>query len=139
MPGSIDPGEGVLEDIDFEAVLRQVFRGVADAELRGDAAYEDVLHVQQAQDLAEALAGGVHPLEAAVLLLRRVLALEEGQVLLDVGEERLVDIGPMGTLDAVRRPRPALLRERAVLFGMVVPHEQDRVGGMDAGLVGLRP
>ena len=50
-----------------------------------------------------------------------------------------MDIGPVGALDAVRRPGTALLGERAVVRGMMVPDEEDRVGGDDARVVGFRP
>ena len=50
-----------------------------------------------------------------------------------------MDIGPMGALDAVRWPGTALLGEGAVIGGMMVPDEEDRVGGNDARVVGFRP
>ena len=65
--GGIDPGEGILDDIYFETVTEQVFRGIPDTVLRRNSAYKDISHVQDPKDFAKTLPGGVHAFETAVL------------------------------------------------------------------------
>ena len=101
----------VLQKMDLEACLEQVFASVADAELGRYSAYIYISRVEQFEDLAERLAGAVHALESGILLDSLVASLVKDEFLYGVRLELFMNLSTMCAGYAVRWPDAALLLE----------------------------
>ena len=101
----------VLEKVDLESGLLQVFAGVADAVFGGDSAYIYICGVEEFQDLSERLSCIVHSLETGVLLDCLVASLVEGEFFGSIRKKVCMYLSSMGSGNAVRRPDSSLLLE----------------------------
>ena len=118
----------VLQKMNLEACLEQVFASVADAEFGCDSAYIYVGRVEKLEDLAERLAGAVHALESGILLDGFIASLDENEFFHCVWLQVIMDFSASCAFHAVCRPCSAVFLERRVVGGMAVAYEKDREG-----------
>jgi hypothetical protein len=107
----INVSDTVLEEVDLESSLLQVFAGVADAVFGGDSAYIYVCGVQKFENLSKRLSCIIYSLEAGVLLDCLVASLVEGEFFGSIRKKVCVYFSSMGSGNAVRRPDASLLLE----------------------------
>src|SRR4051812_24951900 len=117
----IDPSHAGAVDGDVEALAQRVERGGAHAVVGGQPGDRDLVDPPLAQQRRQ-----VRPVEARVALGLRVRALVDDDVDA-LARDRGVQLGARRSRDAVRRPRPALAFERAVVGGMPVARGHDEV------------
>ena len=63
MPLTVDVCDAVLEQMNLESGLQQVFARVPDAVFGGDSAYKYIGGIEKLEDLGERLSGIVHAVE----------------------------------------------------------------------------
>ena len=64
----------VLEEVDLESSLLQVFAGVADAVFGGDSAYIYIGGVKKLENFSKSLSSLIHAVESGILLFRSATA-----------------------------------------------------------------
>ena len=111
MPFVIYVCDAVLEKMNLEPCLEQVFACVADAIFCSYSAYIHICRVEKFEDFAERLPSVVDTFKSRVLFDSLVAAFVECKLLDGVWQEILVDIAAAGAGNAVRRPDASLILE----------------------------
>ena len=101
----------VLEKVDLESGLHEIFACVADAVLRRDAAYVYVRCVKKPKDFAKGLTSIVHSVKARILFKSLVASLVKCQLFVYIWNQIGVDFTSTGSCNAVRRPYAAVFLE----------------------------
>lgn len=121
----------VLEQADLESGLEEIFAGVPYAVFCRDAAYINILGVEQFKDFPKRLSGIVGAFESGILLDGLVAAFVECEFFSSIWAQVFMYLTSSVAGYAMWRPYSALSSEGRVVCRMVVSDEKDREGVED--------